>query len=46
MLATRKYLEDFNRLNVEMSTNLELYNRMLALYLDLANPGAQAAKGA
>jgi glyoxylase-like metal-dependent hydrolase (beta-lactamase superfamily II) len=38
--ATRKYLEDFDRLNAETSTNLELYNRMLGLYPDRANPGS------
>lgn len=46
---TRRYIQDFIRLNDETSTALELYERMLALYPDLANPGslwssAQAAK--
>jgi glyoxylase-like metal-dependent hydrolase (beta-lactamase superfamily II) len=40
LLATRKYLEDFDRLNAATSTNLELYNRMLELYPDRANPGS------
>lgn len=38
--ATRKYLEDFDRLIAETSSNLELYNRMLMLYPDRANPGS------
>lgn len=38
--VTKKYLEDFDRLNTETSTNLELYNRMLELYPDRANPGS------
>jgi glyoxylase-like metal-dependent hydrolase (beta-lactamase superfamily II) len=38
--ATKKYLEDFERLNQETSTNLELYQSMLALYPDRANPGS------
>lgn len=51
LAATRKYLEDFDRLNDETATNLELYNRMLLLYADRANPGslwggALAAKNA
>lgn len=40
LLATKKYLEDFDRLNAATSTNLELYNRMLELYPDRANPGS------
>ncbi|HTI09041.1 MAG TPA: MBL fold metallo-hydrolase [Puia sp.] len=40
LAATKKYLEDFDRLNGETSTNLELYNKMLALYPDRANPGS------
>jgi len=40
LAATRKYLEDFDRLNDETSTNLGLYNRMLLLYPDRANPGS------
>jgi glyoxylase-like metal-dependent hydrolase (beta-lactamase superfamily II) len=37
--ATKKYLEDFERLNGETSTALELFNKMLTLYPDRANPG-------
>ena len=33
--ATRKYLEDFDRLNDETATNLELYNRILLLLTTL-----------
>ena len=40
LAATKKYLEDFERLNAETATNLELYNRMLAIYPDRANPGS------
>ncbi|MFC0515354.1 MBL fold metallo-hydrolase [Mucilaginibacter angelicae] len=40
LTETKKYLEDFDRLNAETSTNLELYNGMLALYPDRANPGS------
>ena len=47
--ATRKYIRDFNRLNHETTTTRELYDKMLALYPDRANPGslwasAKAAK--
>jgi glyoxylase-like metal-dependent hydrolase (beta-lactamase superfamily II) len=38
--ATRKYLEDFDRLNAATSTAVELYTRMLELYPDRANPGS------
>ena len=46
---TRQYIRDFIRLNDETSTPRELYDRMLALHPDRANPGslwssAQAAK--
>ena len=46
---TRQYIRDFIRLNDETGTPRELYDRMLALYPDRANPGslwssAQAAK--
>lgn len=46
---TRRYLRDFIRLNDETATPRELYDRMLASYPDLVNPGslwssAQAAK--
>lgn len=40
LAATRKYLEDFDRLDEETATNLELYNSMLALYGDRVNPGS------
>ncbi|MDO6432630.1 MBL fold metallo-hydrolase [Flavitalea sp. BT771] len=40
LAMTRKYLEDFDRLNDESATNLELYNKMLLLYADRANPGS------
>jgi glyoxylase-like metal-dependent hydrolase (beta-lactamase superfamily II) len=47
--ATRKYIRDFNRLSHETTTIRELYDKMLALYPDRANPGslwssAKAAK--
>lgn len=37
---TRRYIEDFIRLNDATSTPLELYQRMLALYPTRANPGS------
>ncbi|HZV64046.1 MAG TPA: MBL fold metallo-hydrolase [Telluria sp.] len=37
---TRQYLRDFIRLNDETKTARELYDRMLALYPDRANPGS------
>jgi len=40
LAVTKKYLQDFDRLNTETSTNLELYNRMLEIYPDRANPGS------
>jgi len=40
LLATRKYLEDFDRLNTATSTTLELYTQMLELHPDRANPGS------
>src|SRR5690606_9962330 len=40
LLQTRKYLEDFDRLNAETSTAVELYNAMLAIYPNYANPGS------
>lgn len=40
LAITKKYLEDFERLNGETSTNLELYTKMLALNPDRANPGS------
>jgi len=47
---TRQYLLDFNRLDQATSSPRELYEAMLALYPDRANPGslwsgANAAKG-
>ena len=46
---TRQYLRDFNRLDAMTRTAIELYDAMLALYPDRANPsslwgGANAAK--
>ena len=46
---TRKYLRDFNRLDEDTDTARELYDAMLQLYPDRANPGslwggAKAAK--
>ncbi|HZZ93144.1 MAG TPA: MBL fold metallo-hydrolase [Usitatibacter sp.] len=46
---TRRYIKDFIRVNDETSTPRDLYERMLALYPALVNPGslwssAQAAK--
>jgi glyoxylase-like metal-dependent hydrolase (beta-lactamase superfamily II) len=37
---TRQYLRDFNRLNAATTTARELYDAMLALYPDRANPGS------
>jgi hypothetical protein len=37
---TRRYLRDFNRLNAETSTARELYDAMLEIYPDRANPGS------
>jgi glyoxylase-like metal-dependent hydrolase (beta-lactamase superfamily II) len=37
---TRQYLRDFNRLDAMTQTAVELYNAMLALYPDRANPGS------
>jgi glyoxylase-like metal-dependent hydrolase (beta-lactamase superfamily II) len=47
--ATRTYIRDFNRLNQETTTIRELYDKMLALHSQRANPGslwgsAKAAK--
>ena len=46
---TRQYIKDFIRLNDQTGTPRELYDRMLALYPNLVNPGslwssAQSAK--
>src|SRR6266487_1892613 len=38
--ATQKYIRDFNRLNHQTTTVGELYDKMLALYPDRANPGS------
>jgi glyoxylase-like metal-dependent hydrolase (beta-lactamase superfamily II) len=38
--ATRKYIRDFNRLNHQTTTVRELYDNMLAVYPDRANPGS------
>ena len=48
---TRRYIQDFIRLNEEAATARELNDRMLALYPDRINPGslwgsANAAKTA
>jgi glyoxylase-like metal-dependent hydrolase (beta-lactamase superfamily II) len=37
---TQKYLLDFNRVEAETGTALQLYEGMLSLYPDRANPGA------
>ena len=37
---TRRYLQDFIRLDEETTTARELYDRMLALYPDRINPGS------
>jgi len=41
--ATQKYIRDFSRLNHQTTTVRELYNKMLALYPDRANPGSLSA---
>ena len=38
--ATQKYIRDFNHLNHQTTTILDLYDKMLALYPDHANPGS------
>jgi hypothetical protein len=40
LFTTKKYIEDFNRLNRETSTTLELYNAMVELYPNRLNPGS------
>jgi hypothetical protein len=35
---TRRYIQDFNRLDEETTSARELYDRMLALYPDRINP--------
>ena len=37
---TRKYIRDFDRLAETATTARELYDKMLELYPDRANPGA------
>ncbi|WP_338983579.1 MBL fold metallo-hydrolase [Spiroplasma endosymbiont of Othius punctulatus] len=37
---TKKYIEDFNSLDKTTNTTLELYNEMLKLYPNYANPGS------
>jgi glyoxylase-like metal-dependent hydrolase (beta-lactamase superfamily II) len=37
---TRRYIQDFMRLNEETATARELYDRMLALYPNRINPGS------
>jgi len=37
---TRRYIQDFMRLNKETATARELYDRMLTLYPDRINPGS------
>jgi len=37
---TRQYIRDFIRLNDATKTALELYDKMLELYPDRANPGS------
>ena len=38
--ATKKYLEDFERLNMETSSSKELFEKMFQLYPYRANPGS------
>lgn len=38
--ATRRYIEDFDRLDGETTTALDLYDAMLALYPERVNPGS------
>jgi glyoxylase-like metal-dependent hydrolase (beta-lactamase superfamily II) len=40
LAETSQYLADFNRLETQTSTAQELYDAMLALYPDRANPGS------
>jgi glyoxylase-like metal-dependent hydrolase (beta-lactamase superfamily II) len=40
LAETKQYLADFNRLDAETATPPELYETMLALYPDRANPGS------
>jgi len=43
--ATRQYIRDFNELNNESETALQLYDRMLALYPDRIDLGIGRAPG-
>jgi hypothetical protein len=36
----RQYIRDFIRLDEQMVTECELYDKMLELYLDRVNPGS------
>ncbi len=50
LAQTKRYFADFNRLDAETTTHTELYEAMLALYPERANPGplwggAKRAKG-
>lgn len=38
--SSKKYIEDFNRFNSETSTSGELFDKMIAVYPDRANPSA------
>ncbi|MFD9071506.1 MBL fold metallo-hydrolase [Streptomyces lasiicapitis] len=40
LAETKQYLADFNRLDAETKTQAELYEAMLALYPNRANPGS------
>jgi len=40
LMETRRYLDDFERVNAETTTTIELYNAMIALYPEHANPGS------
>jgi len=40
LAATAAYLRDFNQIEAETATALELYDQMLKLYPDRANPGS------
>lgn len=38
--ATRQYIRDFERVNEDTATAIELYDKMLAIYPDRINPGS------
>ena len=40
IVATKKYLEDFEQLNNETSSAKDLFNKMFSLYPERANPGS------